>query len=122
MTTATIERNANTAGFKVMKSQAVEKLAEQLGVQYYTEKTQYNRNGYGIRMTPLNRGFGDQTKIIIEANQGLYGDNTYMRTTVAKMAHENFLMKLELWALKNNVQYVVTNEDRHHYYFQIIAE
>lgn len=119
MTTATIERNSDTKGFKVMKAAAVEKLASELGVASYTEKTQYNRNGYGIRMTPKNRGFGDQTKILIEANISLYGDNDYMRNIAATMAKENFMMKLELWALKNNVEYVVV-EQRYESYFQII--
>lgn len=117
MTTATITRNST--GYKVMKSQAVTKLAEELGVALYTESTQYNRNGYGIRMTPLNRGYGDQTKVIIEANFSVYGDNQYMRSQVGTMAKENFLLKLELWALKNNVQYVVTDK-QYDFYFQII--
>lgn len=119
MTTATIERNSDTAGFKVMKSAAVEKLANELGVTSYTESTQYNRNGYGIRMTPKNRGFGDQTQIIIEPNESVYGGNDYMNRRVGTLAKENFMMKLELWALKNNVQYKVTQE-RYSFYFQII--
>lgn len=119
MTTSTMERNSNTAGFKVMKSAAVEKLAKELGVSTYTESTQYNRYGYGIRMTPKNRGFGDQTQIIVEPNESIYGQNDYMNRRLGTLARENFMMKLELWALKNNVQYKVTGE-RYSFYFQII--
>ena len=117
MTTATITRNS--IGYKVMTWQSVEKLAAEIGVVAYKESNQYSRNGYGIRITPKNHGFGDQTQIIIEANEGYYGDNKYMSQRVGTLAKQNFMLKLELWALKNNVQYKVTDE-RYSFYFQII--
>jgi hypothetical protein len=65
MTTSTTTRNSNTTGMKVMTWQAVQKMAQEMGVTYYKESEQYRRNGYGIMATPLNRGFGDQTEIQI---------------------------------------------------------
>lgn len=122
MTTSTITRNSNTTGFKVMTWQAVEKMAQEMGVFYYTESNQYRRNGYGIKATPKDRGFGDQTRIEIITDAPLAPrEYTFINSQIGKMATENFLLKLELWALKNGVKYIIT-ESGFRSYFQIIAE
>lgn len=120
MTTATTTRNSNTVGFKVMKWQAVEKMATEMGVTYYTESDRYRRNGYGILATGLNRGFGDQTRIEIITDAPLAPrEYEFINFRIGRMATENFMMKLELWALKNNIKYLVT-ETRGGAYIQLI--
>lgn len=119
----TTTRNSNTTGMKVMTWQAVAKMADQMGVTYYTEKDQYRRNGYGIMATPLNRGFGDQTKIeIIFDSPSAPNEYTYLNSRIGSMAKENFMLKLELWALKNNIKYVVNTTDSYRAFIQIVAE
>jgi hypothetical protein len=124
MTTATIEkygRTSDTAGFETFTWQQVKKMADAIGVTFYTTETQYRSNGFGIRATNENRGFGDTTKIIVEGNERSYSDNDYTNRRLYTLANENFKMKLELWALKNNVQYVYTQStDSRDSYFQIV--
>lgn len=122
MTTSTITRNSNTTGFKVMTWQTVQKMAQEMGVTYYTEADQYRRNGYGIKATAKNRGFGDLTRIEIITDAPLAPrEYTFLNSRIGTMATENFLLKLELWALKNNIKYIIT-ESNYRSYFQIIAE
>lgn len=121
MTTATYTRNSNTTGMKVMTWQAVEKMAKEMGVTYYTESDQYRRNGYGIKATPKNHGFGDLTRIeIIYDAPTAPIEFTFLNSRIGSMAKENFMLKLELWALKNNVQYVVNTTDSYRAFIQII--
>jgi hypothetical protein len=124
MTTATIEkygRTSDTPGFETFTWQQVKKMADAIGVTFYTTETQYRSNGYGIRATNENRGFGDTTKIIVEGNERAYGDNDYTNRRLYTLANENFKMKLQLWALKNNVEYVYTEATHSRdSYFQIV--
>lgn len=124
MTTATIEkygRTSDTPGFETFTWQQVKKMADAIGVTFYTTETQYRSNGYGIRATNENRGFGDTTKIIVEGNERAYSDNDYTNRRLYTLANENFKMKLQLWALKNNVEYVYTEAtDSRDSYFQIV--
>jgi hypothetical protein len=119
MTTATYTRNSNTTGMKVMTWQSVQKIAQEMGVFYYNEDNQYRRNGYGIKATPKNYGFGDLTRIEIITDSPSVRDNDYINHAIGRMAAQNFMLKLELWALKNNVKYLVT-ESSHRSYIQII--
>lgn len=119
MTTATTTRNSNTTGMKVMTWQAVQKIAQEMGVTFYNEDNQYRRNGYGIKATPKNYGFGDLTRITIISDAPSVRLNDYINSAIYAIAKQNFMLKLELWALKNNVQYKVT-EDSYRAYFQII--
>jgi len=116
---ATYGRTADTEGFETFTWQAVQKMAEQIGVSFYNEKTQYRRNGYGLRATNMNRGFGDTTRIIIEANESSIEGNDYANRRLHNLAYNNFMLKLELWALKNNVKYVVTSGN-YDLYIQIV--
>jgi hypothetical protein len=124
MTTSTMEkygRTSDTAGFETFTWQQVKKMADAIGVAFYTTETQYRHNGYGIRATNENHGFGDTTQIIVEANERAYSDNDYTNRRLYVLANENFKMKLELWALKNNVQYVYTEATGYrNVYFQIV--
>ena len=116
---ATYGRTADTEGFETFTWQAVQKMADQIGVSFYNEKTQYRRNGYGLRATNMNRGFGDTTRIIIEANESVIEGNSYATNRMHNLAYNNFMLKLELWALKNNIKYVVTS-GHYNLYFQIV--
>tara|TARA_R110000822_G_scaffold74794_3_gene179652 strand:+ start:182 stop:559 length:378 start_codon:yes stop_codon:yes gene_type:complete len=116
---ATYGRTSDTEGFETFTWQAVQKMADQMGVRFYNEKTQYRYNGYGIRATSSNRGFGDTTRIIIEANESPVKGNEFLNHRVRTLAFDNFLLKLELWALKNNVKYVVTSGSNY-MYIQIV--
>ena len=118
MATATVEA---TKEFKSFTWQELKKLTQEIGVQFYNEQTQYQRNGYGLRV----RGgrWGDDTKLIIEANLNLaYRHNTeWADSRIAELSRQNFLMKVELWALKNNVEYVYTPAiNYNHGYIQIV--
>lgn len=110
MATATLE---TTKEFQSFTWQALKKLTEEIGVQFYNEQTQYQRNGYGLRV----RGgrWGDDTKLIIESNLGLAyrHDTEWSDRRIAELSRQNFLMKVELWALKNNVEYVYTPATSH---------
>lgn len=114
MTTAT-----TTTTFKTMTWQAVEKMATEMGVTYYKESNQYRRNGYGIKATAKNRGYNDQTRIEIIFDAPTTQNNDFLNSRIRRMATENFMMKLELWAIKNNVQYIVT-ESSYRPYIQIV--
>lgn len=105
MTTATIEA---TKEFQSFTWQALKKMTKEIGVEFYNTETQYQRNGYGLRV--YGGRWGDDTKLIIEANLNLAWrhDTRWTDTKIAELSHQNFLMKIELWALKNNVEYVYT--------------
>lgn len=118
MTTATIEA---TKEFKSFTWQALKKLTQEIGVQFYNEQTQYQRNGYGLRVRTGR--WADDTKLIIESNLGLAyrHDTEWSDRRIAELSRQNFLMKIELWALKNNVEYVYTPATTNHQgYIQIV--
>lgn len=102
-----------------MTWQAIEKMAREIGVTYYKESNQYSRNGYGIMATGKNYGFGDQTKIQIISDHFNNRDAQYLSDRANRFAHENFMLKLELWALKNNIKYVI-NEESYRWTIQIV--
>lgn len=116
----TTERNSNTAGFKVMTWQAIEKMAKEMGVTFYKESNQYRSNGFGIKATPKNYGFGDQTKIEIIGDYYHNRDAEFLSNRVNRLAEQNFFLKLELWALKNNVEYVVDTKNSYRATIQIV--
>jgi len=105
MTTATLEA---TKEFQSFTWQALKKLTQEMGVRFYNTETQYQRNGYGLRV--CGGRWGDDTKLIIEANVNTLGrhDTWWADSQIGELSRQNFLMKVELWALKNNVKYVYT--------------
>ena len=105
MTTATVEA---TKEFQSFTWQALKKLTQEMGVRFYNTETQYRRNGYGLRV--CGGRWGDDTKLIIEANITTTGrgDTWWADSQIVELSRQNFLMKVELWALKNNVKYVYT--------------
>lgn len=117
---ATVE---TTTEFQSFTWQALKKLTKEIGVEFYNDQTQYDRNGYGLRV----RGgrWGDDTKLIIEGNLNLAYryDTRNTDTKIANLSKQNFLMKIELWALKNNVEYVYTPaKDGYDGYIQIVKK
>ena len=105
MNTATIKA---TKQFQSFTWQALKKLTQEMGVRFYNTETQYQRNGYGLRVS--GGRWGDDTKLIIEANVSTLGrhDTWWADSQIRELSRQNFLMKVELWALKNNVEYVYT--------------
>ena len=112
-----------TKEFKSFTWQALKKMTAEIGVEFYNDQTQYHRNGYGLRV----RGgrWGDDTKLIIEANLNLAyrHDTRFTDHKIATLSQQNFLMKIELWALKNGVEYVYTPaKDGYDGYIQIVKK
>jgi hypothetical protein len=105
MNTATMKA---TKQFQSFTWQALKKLTKEIGVQFYNKETQYHRNGYGLRVS--GGRWEDDTKLVIEPNLSLASrhDTQWLDMKIAELSHQNFLMKIELWALKNNVEYVYT--------------
>lgn len=89
--------------------QSVRKLANEIGVKFYSaQSSAYDiSNGMGLEW---NRFWND--RIDVRGYTRTYGDNDYMRSTVYKFERENFELKIQLWAVKNNVEVVIV-KDKH---------
>ena len=74
--------------------------------------------GKGIRH---NSFFPDRIDVV--GYTKTYGNNDYMNRKIYDFEIENFKLKFELWATKNNVSYVFTNTNGYsHAYIQIVNE
>lgn len=98
MTTATVE----TKTYKTFTWQAVKKMADAMGVQFYSHSSHYIDKGLGLKL-----GYYDKKLIHIEGYERTHGDNEYTRDRVRTLGYENFMLKLELWALKNGITYEI---------------
>jgi hypothetical protein len=99
--------------YKEFNWQKVKKLADEIGVKFYSGSTTYSSNGLGFRINNY-----DKTKINIEGYVKLYNDN-YEAQELRRVSKKLFWLKIELYFLKNNIQYVVSENEK---YIQIIKE
>lgn len=81
--------------------QSVRKLANEIGVPFYSAQTYSKNNGIGLKWDRFTHD-----RIDVAGYLPTYGDNDYMRRTVSRLAKEKFMLQLELWALKNNMEFV----------------
>lgn len=84
----------------------VKKLAEEIGVSFYKQSDRYNDNGIGFEK-PSTRFANDESfdHILIVGYTRAYSNiNEYMAQTINKLSWENFELKVQLWAVKNNVK------------------
>lgn len=96
MTTATAEKKT----YKTLTWQAVKKMATEMGVEFYSDSSRYKDKGLGLRLDGW-----DKTEIRFEGYERIYTDSDWTRRRFDAIAHENLLLKLELWAVKNGVTY-----------------
>lgn len=98
MTTAIATKNETT--YAEFSWQGVRKIAKEIGVPFYSDSTYGKTDGLGLHADRF-----DKTRIQVT---GYYraGDNEYTGRIIKNLDHQNFMLKLELWALKNNIQYV----------------
>jgi hypothetical protein len=106
MTTATIEKQETAVEYQEFTWQAIEKMADAIGVRYYKDKDRYRWNG--------GRGFTrarhDKTLIKFAGGIDVYGDNQYTKETALRYHKEAFFLRIELYCLKNNLKYVLVEE------------
>lgn len=95
---ATVETTTEYVTFSTWQS--VRKLANEIGVPFYSSQTYRNDKGVGLKWDRFSNNSVDVVGYV-----STYGDNEYMRRTVSHLAHENFMLKLELWAAKNNMEF-----------------
>ena len=103
----------NLETYKEFNWQKVKKLSEEIGVQFYSDSTRYSTSGLGFRIDRW-----DRTKINIEGHIKLYND-VYEAKELRRVSKELFWLKIELYFLKNNIQYVVSDDKK---YIQIVKE
>lgn len=95
MTTATI----STVEYQEFTWQAIKALASKVGVPFHASNNYYTRgNGFGFSANRF-----DSSQIVVEGYVKTYGDNSYDNQKTRKLGLENFLLKVELYCLKNNL-------------------
>lgn len=99
MTTATIEATTEFTA-ETFTWQAIKALAKKANVPFYSASTFRTDSGIGFSASRWN-----PDRIIIAGYLSTYGDNEYMKRTVGKLSYENFMLKMELFFLKNNIAY-----------------
>ena len=105
MTTATIEKQDTAVEYQEFTWQAIEKMADAIGVRYYKDKDRYHNYGRGF-----TRSRSDKTLIRFAGGIDVYGDNQYTKETALRYHNEAFFLKIELYCLKNNLKYVLVEE------------
>lgn len=80
--------------------QSVRKLANEIGVPFYSSQTYRENDGIGLKWDRFSHD-----RIDVAGYVNTYGDNNYMRSMVSSLSNQNFMLKLELWALKNNMEF-----------------
>jgi hypothetical protein len=105
MTTATIEKQDTAVEYQEFTWQAIEKMADAIGVRYYKDKDRYHNYGRGF-----TRSRDDKTLIRFAGRIDVYGDNQYTKETALRYHNEAFFLKIELYCLKNNLKYVLVEE------------
>ena len=104
MTTATIEKQETVVEYQEFTWQAIEKMANAVGVRYYKDSARTYDLSHG-------RGFGrsrsDKTLIGFTGWIDVYGDNDYTKQNALRYHKEAFFLKIELYCLKNNLKYVL---------------
>jgi hypothetical protein len=99
--------------YKEFNWQRVKKLADEIGVKFYSGYTSYSASGLGFRVDNW-----DRTKINIEGYVKIYND-VYEAQQLRTVSKELFWSKIELYFLKNNIEYVVSEDGKS---IQIIKE
>jgi hypothetical protein len=101
MTVATVE----TKTYKTFTWQAVKKMADAMDVKFYSHSARYENDGLGLKA-----GYSDKTEIRIAGYERAHSDNWYTNSRLNTLSKENFMLKLELWALKNGISYELFEE------------
>lgn len=99
------EELKNLELYKEFNWQRVKKLADEIGVRFYSDSSYRRSNGLGFKIDRW-----DKTKINVEGYVQTYGENNYDRSTLIQVSKELFWTKIELYFLKNNIQYVVSDD------------
>ena len=105
MTTATIEKQETAVKYQEFTWQAIEKMADAIGVHYYKDKDRFHNHGKGF-----SRSRSDKTLIRFAGGIDVYGDNQYTKETALRYHKEAFFLRIELYCLKNNLKYVLVEE------------
>ena len=101
MTTATIEKQDTAVEYQEFTWQAVKALAEKIGVPYYAAKDMARyQSSIGFALKSY-----DKTRIDIEGHVPTSNKNESDSRNVYRYSREAFLLKLELYFLKNNIKY-----------------
>lgn len=95
----------DTKTYKTFTWQAVKKMADAMGVQFYSHSSRYTNDGLGLKL-----GYSDKTEIRIAGYERAQSDNWYTSSRLKTLSNENFMLKLELWALKNGITYEMFEE------------
>lgn len=96
--------------YKTFTWQGIRKLAGEIGVPFYSNSSYSISNGIGLKADRFN-----EDRIYVYGYERSYSDvNQYMSDKIQNLAKQNFMLKLELWALKNNVQFEI-KERKHSY-------
>jgi hypothetical protein len=104
MTTATMQDKEIVTEYQEFTWQAIEKIADAIGVCYYKDKDRYHNHGKG-----LTRSRSDKSLICFAGGIDVYGDNDYTKGMALRYHREAFFLKIELYCLKNNLKYEFVN-------------
>ena len=83
--------------------QAIKALANKVGVPFYASSTYRHNKGVGI----TNERW-EKNRIVVEGYLDTHSDNHFTNSKVLALSTEHFLLKFELYCLKNNIEYVYT--------------
>lgn len=85
--------------YKTFTWQAISKIADEIGVRFYSASTYSVDKGIGLRAYRY-----DKSLIVIDGYERVYTTNEWTQRRFHTLVEENFKLKLELWALKNDVK------------------
>ncbi len=109
-----------TTEYKTFTWQAVRKLAEEIGVPFYSNSSFSTDKGIGLKADRYN----PERINVVGWERSFSEINEYMSHKIQRLSKENFMLKLQVWALTNNVKYEVveTNGFYHKHQYLMIEK